>query len=223
MALINPIAIMKELTFKERFLLAQSNIKKIEKDGKNPHFKSTYTTLPHALEQILPQLQDNKLIYRTELQDDKLITIIEDVLSDACFKTEIKLINTIDMQKMGSAITYAQRYGLLSIMGLASGIDDDGNDSSIKTYAINSDQIEFKEPIKTTVAIDVKNIIDYKKIIEHDKIEKQIEKQFIELVKDNKALFSQAELITYRNYIIDNNIEKMKNTIVKIQTKIMKE
>ena len=92
-------------TFKERFLIAQSKIKKIEKDGKNPHYKSDYTTLPHALEQILPHLQENKLIYRTELQDDKLITIIEDVLSDAFFKTEIKLINTIDMQKMGSAIT----------------------------------------------------------------------------------------------------------------------
>jgi len=196
---------MKELTFKERFLIAQSNIKKIEKDGKNPHFKSNYTTLPHALEQILPQLQDNKLIYRTELQEDKLITIIEDVLSDACFKTEIKLINTTDMQKMGSAITYAQRYGLLSIMGLASGIDDDGNEASIKSDVINNQ-------------IDVKNTTDYKKIIEDDKIKKQ----FGELVKDNKALFSEDELIIYRNYIIDNNIDKMKNTIVEIQTRIMK-
>ncbi len=196
---------MKELTFKERFLIAQSNIKKIEKDGKNPHFKSTYTTLPHALEQILPQLQDNKLIYRTELQEDKLITIIEDVLSDACFKTEIKLINTTDMQKMGSAITYAQRYGLLSIMGLASGIDDDGNEASIKSDVINNQ-------------IDVKNTTDYKKIIEDDKIKKQ----FGELVKDNKALFSEDELIIYRNYISNNEIDKMKNTIVQIQTRIMR-
>jgi hypothetical protein len=197
---------MKELTFKERFLIAQSNIKKIEKDGKNPHFKSTYTTLPHALEQILPQLQDNKLIYRTELQDDKLITIIEDVLSDACFKTEIKLINTTDMQKMGSAITYAQRYGLLSIMGLASGIDDDGNEASIKSDVINNNQI------------DVKNTTDYKKIIEDDKIKKQ----FGELVKDNKDLFTEEELIIYRNYIYNNQIDNMKNAIVEIQTKIMK-
>jgi hypothetical protein len=196
---------MKELTFKERFLIAQSNIKKIEKDGKNPHFKSTYTTLPHALEQILPQLQDNKLIYRTELQDDKLITIIEDVLSDACFKTEIKLINTTDMQKMGSAITYAQRYGLLSIMGLASGIDDDGNEASIKSDVINNQ-------------IDVKNTTDYKKIIEDDKIKKQ----FGELVKDNKDLFTEEELNIYRNYIYNNQIDNMKNAIVERQTKIMK-
>ena len=196
---------MKELTFKERFLIAQSNIKKIEKDGKNPHFKSNYTTLPHALEQILPQLQDNKLIYRTELQEDKLITIIEDVLSDACFKTEIKLINTTDMQKMGSAITYAQRYGLLSIMGLASGIDDDGNEASIKSDVINNQ-------------IDVKNTTDYKKIIEDDKIKKQ----FGELVKDNKDLFTEEELNIYRNYIYNNQIDNMKNAIVEIQTRIMK-
>ena len=122
----------KELTFKERFLLAQSSVKSIDKDGKNPHFKSAYTTLPHALEQILPHLQANKLIYRTELNNNKLVTIIEDVYSEQLYKTEFDLLNIVDMQKLGSAITYAQRYGLLSIMGLASGLDDDGNEASEK-------------------------------------------------------------------------------------------
>jgi hypothetical protein len=195
-------------TFKERFLIAQSNIKKIEKDGKAKagSFNYNYTTLPHALEQILPQLQENKLIYRTELQDNKLITIIEDALSDSCFKTEIILLNAVDMQKMGSAITYAQRYGLLSIMGLASGIDDDGNEASVKTDVLNNNQI------------DSKNTTDYKKIIEEDKIKKQ----FGELVKDHKALFTEDELATYANYWTNNEIDKMKNAIVQIQTRIMK-
>jgi hypothetical protein len=110
------------------------------------------------------------------------------------------------MQKMGSAITYAQRYGLLSIMGLASGIDDDGNEASIKSDVINNNQI------------DVKNTTDYKKIIEDDKIKKQ----FGELVKDNKDLFTEEELIIYRNYIYNNQIDNMKNAIVEIQTRIMK-
>lgn len=191
----------KELTFKERFLLAQSSVKSIDKDGKNPHFKSAYTTLPHALEQILPHLQANKLIYRTELTNNKLVTIIEDVYSDQQYKTEFELIGTLDMQKLGSAITYAQRYGLLSIMGLASGIDDDGNDASEKR-----------------VAIELNNVVNHKKIIEDDKVKNQ----FKELIVDNKALFSDDELAIYRGYVTNNEIDKIKNAIVQIQTRIMK-
>lgn len=191
----------KELTFKERFLLAQSSVKSIDKDGKNPHFKSAYTTLPHALEQILPHLQANKLIYRTELTNNKLITIIEDVYSEQLYKTEFELIGTLDMQKLGSAITYAQRYGLLSIMGLASGIDDDGNDASEKR-----------------VAIELNNVVNHKKIIEDDKVKNQ----FKELIVDNKALFSDDELAIYRGYVTNNEIDKIKNAIVQIQTRIMK-
>lgn len=190
----------KELTFKERFLLAQSSVKSIDKDGKNPHFKSAYTTLPHALEQILPHLQANKLIYRTELINNKLVTIIEDVYSEQLYKTEFELIGTLDMQKLGSAITYAQRYGLLSIMGLASGIDDDGNDASEKR-----------------VAIELNNVVNHKKIIENDKVKKQ----FIDLMVHNKALFSENELVKYRSYIANNAIDEIKNGIVEIQTRIM--
>ena len=191
----------KELTFKERFLLAQSSVKSIDKDAKNPHFKSAYTTLPHALEQILPHLQANKLIYRTELINNKLVTIIEDVYSEQLYKTEFELIGTLDMQKLGSAITYAQRYGLLSIMGLASGIDDDGNDASEKRFAI-----------------ELNNVVNHKKIIEDDKVKNQ----FKELIVDNKALFSDDELAIYRGYVTNNEIDKIKNAIVQIQTRIMK-
>ena len=190
----------KELTFKERFLLAQSSVKSIDKDGKNPHFKSAYTTLPHALEQILPHLQANKLIYRTELINNKLITIIEDVYSEQLYKTEFDLLNIVDMQKLGSAITYAQRYGLLSIMGLASGLDDDGNETSVNINNINNTKLDFK------------------KIIEEDKIKNQ----FKELVTDNKALFSEDELVIYRGYLTNNEIDKMKNAIVQIQNRVMK-
>jgi hypothetical protein len=69
-----------------------------------------------------------------------------------------------------------------------------------------------------TSVIDVKNTTDYKKIIEDDKIKKQ----FGELVKDHKALFTEDELAIYANYWTNNEIDKMKNAIVQIQTRIMK-
>lgn len=198
----------KELTFKERFLLAQSSVKSIDKDGKNPHFKSAYTTLPHALEQILPHLQANKLIYRTELLNNKLVTIIEDVYSEQLYKTEFDLLNIIDMQKLGSAITYAQRYGLLSIMGLASGIDDDGNDASEKR---NTEQV-----IKQTVTKEA--MATHKQQIEND----MLLDKFKNIMLDYKEMFTEDELSIYRTYYSDKKYDKIKETIKLIETRVMK-
>lgn len=198
----------KELTFKERFLLAQSSVKSIDKDGKNPHFKSAYTTLPHALEQILPHLQANKLIYRTELTNNKLITIIEDVYSEQFYKTEFDLLNIVDMQKLGSAITYAQRYGLLSIMGLASGIDDDGNDASEKR---NTELV-----IKQTVTKEA--MATHKQQIEND----MLLDKFKNMMIDYKEMFTEDELSIYRAYYSNKEYDKIKGTIKLIETRVMK-
>jgi hypothetical protein len=199
----------KELTFRERFLLAQSSVKSIDKDGKNPHFKSAYTTLPHALEQILPHLQANKLIYRTELNNNKLTTIIEDVYSEQLYKTEFDLLNIVDMQKLGSAITYAQRYGLLSIMGLASGIDDDGNDASEKR---NTEQI-----IKSQ-ALTKETKVTHKEQIEND----MLLDKFKSIMIDYKEMFTEDELSIYRTYYSNKEYEKIKGTIKLIETRVMK-
>jgi hypothetical protein len=199
----------KELTFKERFLLAQSSVKSIDKDGKNPHFKSAYTTLPHALEQILPHLQANKLIYRTELINNKLITIIEDVYSEQLYKTEFDLLNIIDMQKLGSAITYAQRYGLLSIMGLASGIDDDGNEASEKR---NTEQIIKRSDGSKAF------ITTHKQQIEND----MLLDKFKSIMIDYKEMFTEDELSIYRTYYSNKEYEKIKETIKLIETRVMK-
>lgn len=199
----------KELTFKERFLLAQSSVKSIDKDGKNPHFKSAYTTLPHALEQILPHLQANKLIYRTELTNNKLITIIEDVYSEQLYKTEFDLLNILDMQKLGSAITYAQRYGLLSIMGLASGIDDDGNDASEKR---NIEQV-----IKPQ-AVTKEAMATHKQQIEND----MLLDKFKNIMIDYKEMFTEDELSVYRTYYSNKEYDKIKGAIKLIETRVMK-
>lgn len=199
----------KELTFKERFLIAQSSVKSIDKDGKNPHFRSAYTTLPHALEQILPHLQANKLIYRTELINNKLITIIEDVYSEQSYKTEFDLLNILDMQKLGSAITYAQRYGLLSIMGLASGIDDDGNDASEKR---NNEQV-IKSQTVTKEAM-----VTHKQQIEND----MLLDKFKNMMIDYKEMFSEDELSIYRIYYSNKEYDKIKGTIKLIETRVMK-
>ena len=126
---------MTELTFKQRFFAAQGEIKNIDKDAKNPHYNSQYTQLPSVIEIYLPVLQANDLIYRTEVVNagSELVTYIEDVHSEAEYHTTFPLLEKSNMQKLGSSLTYAQRYSLLSIMGKAAGIDDDGNEATIKS------------------------------------------------------------------------------------------
>ena len=198
----------KELTFKERFLLAQSSVKSIDKDAKNPHFRSAYTTLPHALEQILPHLQANKLIYRTELSNNKLVTIIEDVYSEQLYKTEFDLLNIVDMQKLGSAITYAQRYGLLSIMGLASGLDDDGNEASEKR---NTEPVVKKETLSKDAVIIQKAQIENDMLLD----------KFKKIMIDYKEKFSEDELSIYRTYYFNKEYEKIKGTIKLIENDML--
>lgn len=200
----------KELTFKERFLLAQSLVKTITKDAINPAFKgreAKYTTLPHALEQILPHLQANKLIYRTELTNNKLITIIEDVYSEQFYKTEFDLLNILDMQKLGSAITYAQRYGLLSIMGLASGIDDDGNDASEKR---NTEPV-----IKQTVTKEAMAI--HKQQLEND----ILLDRFKSIMNSYKLIATENEISKYRAYYVNKDYDNIKKAISKIENKML--
>jgi len=151
----------EQLPFKKRFLLAQSEIKSIEKDAKNPHFKSAYTSLPAALEAILPALQKYDLIYRTKiikLENGglELMTCIEDVHSETMYETSMPLLDMKDMQKIGSSITYAQRYSILSVMGLCAGIDDDGNiDSGVIDEKQNKqNKQEVKKPIDLKVLKD---------------------------------------------------------------------
>lgn len=158
----------EQLPFKKRFLLAQSEIKSIAKDAENSFFKKAgtskpamYTSLPSALEAILPPLQKYDLLYHTEIVKSEtgsleLITYIEDVHSDTFKKTVMPLLDMKDMQKIGSSITYAQRYSILSVMGLCAGIDDDGNIASgvIDEKQNKQNKQEVKKPIDLKVLKD---------------------------------------------------------------------
>jgi hypothetical protein len=150
----------KELGKTIRWALAKFqhlNIKAL-KDSINPHFKSKYSDLTsvinavnHGAEFGLSFTQSieykNIILDRTQTKDETTLQykeIYRDIFvtttvrhlidSDTLTCTVPVLINSNDRdnpQKMGSAITYAKRYGLQSLYGLAS--DDDGNLASEKS------------------------------------------------------------------------------------------
>ncbi len=49
--------------------------------------------------------------------------------TDTCdfISTHVPIVKNASMQDLGSCITYAQRYGLLSLLGLAPDVDNDAN------------------------------------------------------------------------------------------------
>lgn len=111
----------------------------VKKDGNNPFFKSKYATLNSVLETIERHLTTCGLVVVQNPMVDRLETVISDVESGEFIKSEIPYIAIADMQKLGSAITYARRYALMAMLNLEAE-DDDGNGAMPKS--------EVKETLK---------------------------------------------------------------------------
>lgn len=111
---------------------AQGLIRAAEEDSKNPHYKSSYSSLTAVWDAIRVPLSSNG------------ISVVQDVtLSDGCVAVTTRLCHASgqwidcgpmlipivkrDAHGVGSAATYAKRYSLCATVGVVSGDDDDGN------------------------------------------------------------------------------------------------
>lgn len=117
-------------------LEAQKEFPVVKKSESNPFFKSKYAGLPSVLEVVLPILHKHGVAVlqppvSTEEGKIGVTTIL--VHADSGEKMESSFSMTLsknDPQGAGSAITYARRYALVSILGLNVDDDDDGNYAS---------------------------------------------------------------------------------------------
>jgi hypothetical protein len=109
-----------------------SQVGKISKDSKNPFFKSNYASLPHILTEIAEPLEKSGLVITQFPDQDGLTTML--LHSDsgeylmATYSMPVAKAN--DPQALGSAISYARRYAVSSILSLK--IDDDDAESAMK-------------------------------------------------------------------------------------------
>lgn len=114
-------------------LKAQAKLEHASKDSSNPHFKSKYADLATVLNTCKPVLEEHKLGFThqresTELGEYLITTLWHE--SGQFLSSRSKLMPTkADPQGFGSAMTYARRYDLSALIGLASD-DDDGNAAS---------------------------------------------------------------------------------------------
>lgn len=115
----------------EALSLAQAEIKPAELDAKNPHFGSRYATLSSVRLACGPALSKNGLATIQTVESDEHGAFLETTLahkSGEWISSRIRLlIEKQNMQGLGSALTYAKRYGLAAMVGVVDHEDDDGN------------------------------------------------------------------------------------------------
>lgn len=119
----------------EALAKAHTEISSIERDGKNPHFKSRYATLDQILESVRPILAKNGLIIVQSSddgsEDHKYINVKSAVihLSGQWIETSVQIpVSKNDAHGLGSALTYGRRYSLGALLAISTQEgDDDGN------------------------------------------------------------------------------------------------
>ena len=107
---------------------------------------SKYADLASVYDAIKKPLVDNGFAYfHGMVAGEDGQQYVETLLmheSGGVFKTQIPAINRKgDMMGLGSAITYAKRYGISMVIGLASEEDDDAKDASKKAAPIKNTPI----------------------------------------------------------------------------------
>lgn len=110
---------------------AQANMGKAIKANKNDHFRSKYADLGNVMDACLPALNEVGIALIQPTGTDELGNFVETILihgeSGEQLSCRVPLIlGKNDMQGFGSAVTYARRYGLMAMAGIAPE-DDDGN------------------------------------------------------------------------------------------------
>ncbi|WP_171232202.1 ERF family protein [Ruegeria sp. HKCCA4812] len=110
---------------------AQMEMGKALKQSDNPHFRSKYADLGNVMDACMPALNKHGIaVIQPTGEGDHgryVKTILIHSESGDTLECEVPLIlQKNDMQGYGSAVTYARRYGLMTMAGIAPE-DDDGN------------------------------------------------------------------------------------------------
>jgi len=105
---------------------------RISKDAKNPFFKSNYASLPHIITEIAEPLEKAGLVLSQFPNGDGLTTMLIHAESGEFISATytLQVVRQNDPQAQGSAISYARRYAITSVLNLA--ISDDDGEAAMK-------------------------------------------------------------------------------------------
>lgn len=127
---------------------AQGVMKNAPLNKVNPHFKSKFADLASVRDTVIPALTANGIAAVQTLDAfPEGQTFVRTRLMHASgqwIESTCPIPNGGDMQKIGSAITYARRYSLSAICGIAADEDDDAN--AVSPQATTKPQAVVKVP-----------------------------------------------------------------------------
>lgn len=174
---------------KKLFDFQKQNIT-IEKDGVNPHFKSSYTTLNEVLGKVKKPLNDLGILIIQEPCLEGLKTTLYDTEDGSVVTCTMPYVELTTAQKLGSCNTYLRRYSLITLLGLEED-DDDGNEASKPIVKIPSKQEALESAIKA--------IGNAKSIKECQALDKRITESKVldESQKIDLAFELQSKILTF--------------------------
>jgi len=212
----------------------QKDLKHAKKDDKGAFGK--YADLATVYDAIKAPLASNGFAYCHEMinTEDGTLYVETHLLheSGGSFKTRIPAINQKrDMQGLGSAITYAKRYGISMIVGLASEEDDDGKRagtgavnnsikaSPIKTIVIKTKSGESKVRTLDEAVMQLNNIFkeQMKKLNaeeqgERAKFMRDVNADLLNKIKNNRDWIGKGG-VNQRWNQLENQLKQMENAI----------
>lgn len=107
----------------------------LQKTKLNPAFKSKYIALEHLISEVVPLLTKHGLVWLTFPESAEGEPCLRYELTHAKSGTRVEGRMPLHSkgnlpQDQGSAITYARRYSMMAVLGLAADEDDDGSRAS---------------------------------------------------------------------------------------------
>ena len=136
--------------YSEALVAAIGELQNVPKTANNPYFKSKYAPLDAIIDATRPILSKHGLaVMQSPWFEEGKAGIQTRILhKDGHSESSNLLLPLKDQspQGVGSAITYARRYALAAVLGIASEDDDDGN---VSTGLVKKDDVKpAKSPVR---------------------------------------------------------------------------
>ena len=136
---------------------AQQEMDGALKQSENPHFRSKYADLGNVIDACMPALNKHGIAVVQPIESTELGSVVKTVLiheSGESLSCSVPLIlGKQDMQGFGSAVTYARRYGLMAMAGIAPE-DDDGNQAVKSTPAGAALRDAWKQGVEDALPVN---------------------------------------------------------------------
>jgi ERF superfamily len=108
-------------------IAAQMAFDTVRKESINPHFRAKYADLATVIDAVLPALNANGFALTQPVVRDETGMVLQTRLvhtSGQELVSEVPLPDAVQWQQWGSALTYARRYTLMALLGVAPEDDD---------------------------------------------------------------------------------------------------